>query len=282
MKPLVSLVTPIYNAMPWFRDYLSSVLAQTWRPLELIAVDDNSTDGSYEYLSDMQGPLEAAGIRIRVLRVPHGGQAAAVSAALPLVAGEFFTWCDADDMLTPDSVEKKAAYLIAHPELGMVRSDGFVVVTEKQKIMHATTVNDRCVKNIFDELFHMTSYCYDGYMLRTRLLFDCYPEKRIPLSPEGQNLQLLLPPASRTECGFIPDMLFRYYIRSGGHSSRRRSYTEQLARIENFAKLRAAILPYCDCDQEHYRRENERIRQSDRQKLLYSTLIRAREEMSQK
>lgn len=277
MRPLVSLVTPVYNAMPWFRDYLASVLAQTWRPLELIAVDDGSTDGSYEYLSEMRGTLEAAGIRSYILRVPHGGQAAAVSAALPLVAGEFFTWCDADDTLTPDSVEKKAAYLISHPELGMVRSDGFVIVTEKQKIMHATAAKDRSVKNIFDDLFHMTTYCYDGYMLRTGLLFDCYPEKRIPLSPEGQNLQLLLPPASRTECGFIPDMLFRYYIRNGGHSSRKRSYTEQLSRIENFARLRAEILPYCDCDQAYYRRESERIRQTQRQRLLQSALLRARE-----
>ena len=198
--------------------------------------------------------------------------------------GEFFTWCDADDTLMPDSVEKKAAYLIAHPELGMVRSDGYVFFEGNQTGHAIARTDDRRTQDTFDAFFCQTTYCCGAgcYMVRTELFFRCYPEKRIPLSPEGQNLQLLLPPASRTECGFIPDMLFRYYIRSGGHSSRRRSYTEQLARIENFAKLRAAILPYCDCDREHYRRENDRIRQSDRWKLLYSTLIRAREELSQK
>lgn len=280
MNPLVSLVTPVWNAMPYFRDYLASVLAQTWRPLEFIAVDDGSTDGSYEYLLEARGALEAAGIGLRVLRVPHGGQAAAVSAALPLVSGEFFTWCDADDTLAPESVEKKARYLLAHPELGMVRSDGWAISEGQARRRPNALAGDRRCQDIFDALFHQTTYCFAGcYMLRTALLFRCYPEKRIPLSPEGQNLQLLLPPASRTECGFIPDMLFQYYIRNSGHSSRKRSYTEQLARIENFAKLRAAILPYCDCDQEHYRLENERIRQSDRRRLLGSALSRAREEL---
>lgn len=280
MKPKVTLVTPVYNALPWLREYLDSVLAQTWRPLRFIAADDGSTDGSREYLRQSIPALERAGIEAVLLELPHGGQAAAVSAALPLVVGEFLTWCDADDYLMPESVEKKAAYLLAHPELGMVRSDGIVTMTENEETAKAARERDRMVQNVFDGLFHQTTYCYAGaYMLRTELLFRCYPEKRIPLSPEGQNLQLLLPPASRTECGFVPEALFRYCIRSDGHSSRARSFTQQRARIENFARLRAAILPYCACDQAHYAAENEAILRHDREMLLHSAARRAREEM---
>lgn len=279
MGPKVTLVTPVYNALPWLRDYLDSVLAQSWRPLQFIAADDGSGDGSLAYLRRFAPELERAGIETRILALPHGGQAAAVSAALPLAEGELFTWCDADDRLLPRSVEKRAAYLLAHPALGMVRSDGVIIDESKGKKVHAIRECERYVRNIFDDLFHQITSCYDGYMLRTDLLFRCYPEKRIPLSPEGQNLQLLLPPASRTDCGFVPEVLYYYYIRPDGHSGRKRSFTQQKRRIENFARLRAEILPYCACDQAHYAAENERIFRHDMVMLLDSAARQAREEM---
>lgn len=280
MKPLVSLITPVYNAMPYFRDYLACIAAQTWRPLEFIAVDDGSTDGSYEYILEKQKTFEAAGIALHILRIPHAGQAAAVNAALPLISGEFLTWCDADDILAPDSIEKKTTYLLAHPELGMVRSDGYIIFEDIGKINPLARVSDYQTQNIFDRLFHQTTYyCGAGcYMIRTNLFFKCYPKKQIPLSLEGQNLQLLLPPASRTDCGFLAEKLFSYYVRSSGHSTRKRNYTELKNRIENFAKLRAEILSYCICDRQHYLQENEKIRLSERQRLLLSALNRIREE----
>ena len=70
MNPTVSLITPFFNAMPYFRDYLGCVLRQTWRPLEWIAVDDGSSDGSWECLAEFLPTLERAGITARVLRSP--------------------------------------------------------------------------------------------------------------------------------------------------------------------------------------------------------------------
>lgn len=280
MNQLVSLVTPVYNAMPWFEAYLESVLKQSWRPLQFIVVDDGSTDGSFEYLCGMDSAFKTAGIDLQIIRIPHAGQAAAVNAALPYIRGSMLSWCDADDALTTDSLEKKAVYLIAHPDLGMVRSDGWVISGTEKKHRRAAVSGDCLTQNIFDALFHQTTYCYaGGYMLRTELFLGCYPEKQITLSPEGQNLQLLLPPASRTKCGFIADPLFCYYIRPGSHSNRRRSYTEQLARIENFAKLRAEILAYCECDRQRYLLENEKICLENRRQLLYSVLVCVRKEL---
>lgn len=281
MKPLVSLITPVFNAMPYFMDYLACVEAQIWRPLEFIAVDDGSTDGSWEYLREKVPALENAGISVRALRRAHEGQAAAVNAALALISGEYLTWCDADDRMTPDSIEKKAEYLIERPELGMVRSDGIVIDGDTGRtIACSAREEDRTTQNIFNALFHGTTYCYAGcYMLRTALFFQCYPEKQIPLSPEGQNLQLLLPPASRSECGFLPDILHCYFRRGSGHSSRKLSFKENRHRLENFSLLRRAILPYCRCDREFYLKEDEKILKQDKELLCRATVLRAREEM---
>lgn len=281
MNPLVSLITPFFNAMPYFRDYLGCVLRQTWRPLEFIAVDDGSSDGSWECLMEFLPELERAGIAVRSLRIAHGGQAAAVNAALPLVSGEYLTWCDADDRMTPECVSKKAEYLNCFPELGMVRSDGIVLDGDTGHPLARSARPEDCrTQNIFDALFRGTTYCYAGcYMVRTSLLFACYPDRQIPLSPEGQNLQLLLPPASRSDCGFIPDALHVYCRRSGGHSSQKRSFRQAQARLEHFSALRRAILPFCHCDMEAYSEKDRSLTETARRELCRAAAAQARKEM---
>ncbi len=269
MTPLVSLVTPFYNAMPYFKEYLASAAAQTWRPLELILVDDGSTDGSWDYLQKTIPILEEKGIAVYPVRKPHKSQAAAVNAALPLISGEYFTWCDADDRMAPESIEKKVKFLMEHPQLGMVRNDGrwFDGDTGRQKFIFSKE-RDRRTQDIFDALFRSKTYCMAGsYMLRTSLFFTCYPNKQIPLSPEGQNLQLLLPPASRSECGFLPDFLMDYCQHRQGHSLKKRSFLENVARINNFSRLRRAILPYCACDLQHYRRVDKMVTRQEKQRF---------------
>lgn len=281
MKPLVTLVSPIYNAMPYLKDFLTCLENQTWRPLEVILVDDGSTDGSSEHLRQRKAGLEAAGLSVTVLLCPHRGQAAAMNAALPLISGRFFTWCDADDLLTADSIEKKANWLIAHPDVGMVRSNGTVLDADRGiRLSESAREADRFQKSVFEDLFLDRTYCYAGcYMVRTELFFACYPDKKMPESPEGQNLQLLLPPASRSECGYLDEPLHTYCRRHSGHSSRDRSYQENLRRMENFTALRLAILEYCDCDREHYAELARSLEEKNRKILLYSAVQRARKEI---
>ena len=281
MTPLVTLVTPVYNAMPWLRDYLDCVAAQTWRPLEVILVDDGSSDGSDECMRQSADRLAAAGIELRLLFCPHRGQAAAMNAALALISGEFFTWCDADDLLTPDSVEKKTLWLLDHPEAGMVRSNGTVLDADTGTVLgESSRPEDKSDGNVFEALLTDRTYCYAGcYMVRTALFFDCYPEKQIPESPEGQNLQLLLPPASRMVCGYLDEKLHTYCRRSGSHSGKKRTYQEALRRIENFSALRRAILPYCAVDQSRYEEQIEQVEKQAKAALMQSAVRRARKDL---
>lgn len=278
MRPLVSLITPLYNGMPYFREYLESVLSQTWRPLEFICINDGSEDDSFGYLESLRPVFEKAGIVLHSKSVKHGGQAQAVNEALKIVTGEFITWCDADDIMLPENIEKKASFLMEHPELGMVRNDGIRIEDENSEITNSLP-SDRKQQNIFDALFHDVTYCYAGcYMLRTKLLFQCYPQKKMPNSVEGQNLQLLLPPSSHSECGFIPERLHIYKKRADGHSGKKRSFTEVLQRMENFTSLKLEILEYCRCDREHYKEEALKMERANRQRLLAAAVQKARED----
>lgn len=281
MNPLVTLVSPVYNAMPYLQEFLVCLERQTWRPLEVILVDDGSTDNSVDCLQENKSRLEAAGIQLKLVFRPHQGQAAAFNAALPLVTGDFFTWCDSDDLMTDDCVEKKVRWLLEHPQVGMVRNNGIVLDADKnEEISESARESDRYTKDIFEELFLDLTYCFAGcYMIRTDLFFTCYPQKQIPESPEGQNLQLLLPAASRSQCGYLAEKLHTYCRRNSGHSSKKRSYQENLQRLKNFTALKLAVLEYCDCNKAYYAQLAAKQEESKRKLLLHSAVQRARTEI---
>ncbi|MBR0140145.1 MAG: glycosyltransferase family 2 protein [Firmicutes bacterium] len=283
-RPAVSLMTPVYNAMPYLRDYLECVAAQTYRPLELILADDGSSDASVSCIEDYTPRLEEAGVRVKLLKLPHQNQSAAVNAALKEAGGVFLTWCDADDVMEPECVEKKAQFLIDHPEIGMVRNDGDVINGDTGEWMRSSAKEeDRHTQDIFHALMWETTYCYAGcYMVRMDLFDLCYPGREIPVSPAGQNLQLLLPPASRTVCGFIPEVLHHYYKRSSGHSSQKKSFAMYRERYLALSAMFRAVLPHCECDREYYEEEIKKIEKKRMDTIRESLLYWAREEVRKK
>lgn len=280
MKPLVSLLVPVYNSMPYLKDMVQSIEDQTWRPLECIFTDDGSSDDSLEYLYGKKEDLERSGITVKILVLTHGGQAAAVDAALKQATGEYLTWCDADDKMAPCCIEAKADYLEEHHDIGMVRNDGVICDDDGNVLSNSARESDRKEQDIFEELLRQTTYCYAGcYMIRMKLFDECYPDRSIPISSEGQNLQLLLPPASRTVCGFIPEVLHYYYRRSCGHSSMKRSYSQTFERKMNFIRLYKDILPFCQCDQEYYGKVIGELKDQYMEELRCSVLSQIRKEM---
>ncbi len=282
MNQTVSLLVPVYNSAAFLPRFLDCVIDQTYRPIELILADDGSTDSSVEVIHSYEEKLKGSDIKLILLTLPHKGQASAVNSALKEATGEFLTWCDSDDYMLPACIEKKVSYLIEHPEVGMVRNDGLVFDGDTNEVVRSSTKEtDRSDKDIFDELLWQTTYCFAGcYMVRMSLFDECYKDREIPLSLEGQNLQLLLPPASRTICGFVPEVLHHYYQRKAGHSSMSRSYTQTLDRINGFNDLFLRILPFCDCDQEKYKGVIEEIKKKNIEQLRYSMIKRVKEEMS--
>jgi glycosyltransferase involved in cell wall biosynthesis len=112
---LVSTIIPVYNRPALLREAVASVIAQTYRPIEILIIDDGSTDGTAaaaEDLARIHGPL------VRVLRVAHGGPGRAREAARQLARGEFLQHLDSDDLLLPRKFELQVAALRAQPECG--------------------------------------------------------------------------------------------------------------------------------------------------------------------
>lgn len=111
----VSIVIPCYNAGRFLAEAVESALAQTHGDLEVVIVDDGSTDAETTRLLDA-----ADWPRTRVLRQANAGPAAARNAAIAAATGECILPLDADDKIEPSYVEKALAVLEARPDVGIV------------------------------------------------------------------------------------------------------------------------------------------------------------------
>jgi len=97
----VSVVIPVYNVEQYVEECLQSILDQTMKEIEVICVDDGSTDGSLDILERMQGTDS----RIKVISQENRGAAVARNTGLKYAQGKYVMFCDSDDMLKVDAAE---------------------------------------------------------------------------------------------------------------------------------------------------------------------------------
>ena len=125
--PLVSCIIPVYNGERFLAEAIRSILAQTHQPLEVIVVDDGSTDATgmvaQRYLApDVSADFadDAAGARtravVRDLRQENAGPVVARNTGIALARGQYLAFLDADDRWEPTRIEKQLASLAEHPE----------------------------------------------------------------------------------------------------------------------------------------------------------------------
>lgn len=105
-SPLVSVVIPCYNAERWLDEAVESVFAQTWPRVEIVLVDDGSTDGT-------RAIIEAWGDRVRAVHGPNCGAAAARATGTQLASSDFLQYLDCDDVLAPDAIATRMEALLS-------------------------------------------------------------------------------------------------------------------------------------------------------------------------
>jgi len=112
MNPLVSVMIGAYDAAPYIGEAIESVLAQDYDPIELIVVDDGSTDGTAD--------IARSFAEVKVIQQENGGNGAARNRAVENASGELYAFLDADDRFTSGKLTLQKAALDADPGLDMV------------------------------------------------------------------------------------------------------------------------------------------------------------------
>ena len=111
--PTISVIVPVYNGCRFLGDAIRSVMAQNHHPLEIIVVDDGSTDATAEVAASF-------GDAILYHRQENAGAPAARNKGLSMASGGFIAFLDADDLFVPDKLAQQRVRLDSHPECDIV------------------------------------------------------------------------------------------------------------------------------------------------------------------
>ncbi len=108
--PLVSAIIPVYNGECYLAEAIASVLKQTYQPVEVIVVDDGSTDNSADIARSFP--------EVRYIYQPNQGVAVARNTGIAAASGEFIAFLDQDDLWTPNKLSLQVNYLLENPDIG--------------------------------------------------------------------------------------------------------------------------------------------------------------------
>jgi len=120
--PLVSVVIPVFNGAPFVGTAVASVRAQTVQEVEILVVDDGSTDGTQAVLTDL-----ARTMGITWFQQDHGGPARSRNRGIAAARGTFVALLDCDDVWLPDKLDAQLALFHDRPDIGVVHTDYEVV-----------------------------------------------------------------------------------------------------------------------------------------------------------
>jgi len=142
-KTLVTAIMPVYNGAPFLADAIKSVLGQTHAPMELVVVDDGSTDATASI-------LESHTETVKILRhAQRRGSAAARNRGIQEAEGDFLAFLDADDKWEPDKTRLQLSRLRAHPEteaiFGHVREFGAAARNRQRELNSPLSADSRAV-----------------------------------------------------------------------------------------------------------------------------------------
>lgn len=153
---LISVIIPVYNIEKYLARCLDSVLAQSYRDIEVLAVDDGSTDGSGRVLRE----YEKKDSRVKPIFKENGGVSSARNIALDTAKGEYIYFLDGDDWIEPDTFEKlmrfskdfdfvQASYVDSFPD-GREEVDGNVYLQEKEIFSTKEMIDDFFLARIWE------------------------------------------------------------------------------------------------------------------------------------
>jgi len=158
MNNQISVIIPIYNIAPYLDRSITSVINQTYRNLQIILVDDGSSDGS----SEICDRYAAQDDRIQVVHKPNGGLVSARKAGLREATGEYVAYVDGDDWIEPDMYEKLLDRML-ETDADMVESDAYMDMGEeaipmRSGIPYGTYNADMVIPQMLcDEAFNICS-----------------------------------------------------------------------------------------------------------------------------
>ena len=160
LKPLISVIIPIYKAEKYIEKCIKCVVSQTYENLEIILVDDGSPDKSGEICEE----FAKDDTRIRVLHKENGGAATARNAGLDIMAGAYVAFVDADDYMEPTYIE--TLYQTLRDKGAQVSACGFKTIDENGESVSIDSLHEEMEEGQRQENAAVTAYTGNEIILQ--------------------------------------------------------------------------------------------------------------------
>lgn len=215
MKPVISVIIPIYNAEKYLRDCIDSMVCQISDKIEIILVDDGSTDGSSKICDE----YAQSDPRIKVVHKPNGGLVSARKAGVNVATGEYVASQDADDWFARNMFEKVLAVIDQYsPDL--IHFDSIQVIdgveTETHSNLREGIYNEEdIIKEIFPILIEdENSRMFKNSITSNVIKRELYKQSQLEVDDRikiGEDLVCVKPIIFRSKSMYIFSDCFGYY-----------------------------------------------------------------------
>lgn len=203
--PLVSIISVYYNRKNHVTTSVQSLLNQSYPELEIILVDDGSTDGT---LQELQNFTDA---RVRVIAGPNQGFVTALKEAIATAQGSLIAIHGSGDVSGPQRVEKQVEFLLEHPEVGVV---GCHVENINRTTQTTTRFESVITSDLTTQLKNKNPFTHGEVMFR-KTVYDEVGGYR-PFFKYAQDYDLWLRMSTRTRFGVVPEVLYTRFAHGDG------------------------------------------------------------------
>lgn len=206
MKALVSIIIPTYNSAPYIQEAVTSVLQQTYQSIEIIIVDDGSTDGTKQVLADY---IKNGGITY--IPKENGGPASARNVGIRSARGEFISFLDADDIWGADKLKRQIP-LFQDLNVGLVYSDMTFLGAKTKNATHSEGTKGFFRGNVLRQLI-MNNFIPTSSVVVRRSVFEkigLFDEDRRLIAVEDYDLWLKI--AHEFNIDFVDEPLVNYRL----------------------------------------------------------------------
>ena len=204
-SPLVTVLFPVYNAQDFLHEAIDSVLNQSYQNLEILAINDGSTDASRTMLASLKDD------RLRIVDNPQNlGLIKTLNRGIGLAKGKYIVRADADDICLPSRIEKQVKFMEANPNIG-ISGTGFGMFGEGQALTEkgkfSADHNEIKFRHLYQiHLMHGTSIWRSELFTDNNIQFD-------PDFSHAEDYELFERVGQITELSNIPDVLYHVRVR---------------------------------------------------------------------
>lgn len=236
---LVSLLTPCYNSGKFIHRLLDSVLSQDYPQIEMVAVDDGSTDDTRQKIETYIPKFKEKGYTLKFIHKENGGQASAINMGLPLLQGEFIAWPDSDDYYSsPQSISTFVdTFKKENDKVGIVRTLATFIdeLTSEEIKGYQNPLHGG--QNFIDLLRGKYPLTPSSYMVRSKALDEAIPGRHIYDGQHPQNIQMFAPISYLYEVRNIASSLVTIVVRHNSDSHAAKNLLQQLEAFDSWIDI---------------------------------------------